>query len=169
MNELSGANSWLQKVAQRLSSEGFVMTGDVRFGDTRFKGVAHRSRFELSKFGNSETFFIFGEFGKPTPQSIRWFSGEAFRYAKASRSFSLPCGFFESVWCFAVGVAESIDEETARIVRSERPTMHWAAAEIPVVYEWGRNKLHFFEKTPIWGAAYYAGFRAQIGRYLGTD
>jgi hypothetical protein len=33
---------------------------------------------------------------------------------------------------------------------------------MPVVYDAQRDRLFYFEKTPIWGAAYYRGLRKQI-------
>jgi hypothetical protein len=51
-------------------------------------------------------------------------------------------------------------------VREEAPPKHWAANEIPVVYDAATNRLHYFEKTPVWGAAYYKGFRKLIVELL---
>jgi hypothetical protein len=41
------------------------------------------------------------------------------------------------------------------------------SAEIPVVYDQTLGKLSYFEKTPVWGFAYYRGFRLKIRRLLG--
>jgi hypothetical protein len=169
MSDLPSANDWLQRVIQRLSLEGFTISENVQFGGELFRAAAHRSRFELTKFGNSETFFVFAEFRELSRESARRFSFNAFQYAKASKSFPLPCGLFESVWCFAVGLVDTLDEVTAASVHSEPPVKHWAAAEIPVVYERRQGKLHFFEKTPLWGAAYYTGFRTQVKTFLGHN
>ena len=55
----------------------------------------------------------------------------------------------------------------AESVRNDAPPKHRAASEIPVVYDTTQRQLHYFEKTPMWGAAYYKGFRKQIGQFLG--
>lgn len=159
-------NHWLQNAIQHLSSNGFKISKDISYEAQTFKIVAHRSRFELSKFGNSETFFVFAEFDKLSRESMQQFSDKAFNYAKASRNVSLPCGLFESVYCFAVAIVDVLDQVTSESVRNDIPTKHWAAAEIPIVYERSQKKLCFFEKTPIWGGAYYAGFRRQIEKFL---
>lgn len=99
-------------------------------------------------------------------ESLRQFSANAFRYAKASKNVPLPCGLFEGVFCFAVALVSVVDQATAESIRNEAPTKHWAAIEIPVVYERSRKNLYFFEKTPIWGMAYYAGIRNQIKQFL---
>lgn len=159
-------DTWLQTAIQRLSSRGFKITRDVCHEGQAFDAVAHRSRFELTKFGNSETFFVFAELDALSRESVRQFSAKAFRYAKTSKSMPLPCGLFESVYCFAVAVVDELDPATAESVRNEVPAKHWAAAEIPVVYARSEKKLCFFERTPMWGSAYYAGFRNQIKKFL---
>lgn len=169
MNESSPAQTWLRTVLQRLSSDGFSVSYNVSFAGQVFMAVAHRSRFEVTKFGNSETFFVFGNLQTCETDSVRRFSSLAFKYAKESKSFPLPCCLFEGVYCFAVCVVEALDESTADSVRSVVPPKHLGAVEIPVVYDRSQRKLRFFEKTPLWGAAYYKGFRNQIGKYLAVS
>lgn len=166
MNDSSLARNWAQSVAQRLSSDGFSISRDVEYSGGKFYAVAHRCRFELSKFGMCETFFVFGNLGTCNRDAVRRFSSTAFRYAKLARSIALPCGFFEAVFCFSVCMVDDLDEATAAAVRNDAPPKHWAAGEIPVVYERRHNRLSYFERTPLWGAAYYSGFRKQIMKYL---
>ena len=161
--------AWMQRCVKRLLRDGFTISEDVDYANQWFKVVAHRSRFELTKFGNSETFFVFAEIDRPTPSRIRRYSSEAFRYAKYSKQSSLPCGLCESVWCFPVAIAERVSPAVSDSVRSTEPVKHWAAAEIPVIYDQQHEELSYFEKTPIWGMAYYEGFRNQIERYLGDE
>lgn len=165
----SNDDTWLQNAIQRLSSHGFKITRDVSHEGQAFGAVAHRSRFELTKIGNSETFFVFAELDALSRESVRQFSAKAFRYAKISKSMSLPCGLFESVYCFTVAIVDELEAATAESVRNEAPAKHWAAAEIPVVYVRSQKKLCFFEKTPMWGSAYYAGFRKQVKKFLAVD
>ena len=169
MKESSPAETWLRTVVQGLSSDGFSVSHNVSFAGQEFMAVAHRSRFEVTKFGNSETFFVFREFQTCETNSVRRFSSLAFKYAKKSKSFPLPCGLLESVFCFAVCIVETLDESTADSVRNVMPPKHWAAMEIPIVYDHSQGKLCFFEKTPVWGALYYKGFRNQIKKYLAVS
>ena len=55
----------------------------------------------------------------------------------------------------------------AESIRNVTPKMRWAAAEIPVLFDCITGQLCYFEKTPMWGAAYYRGFRNQIQQFLG--
>jgi hypothetical protein len=162
-------NSWLGIVRNRLAGAGFVILENVRFDGRSFPVVARRSRFELTKFGFSENFFIFEEFDDPTTKELRAFSADAYRYAKKHRAIWLPCGLFESVWSYAVAITREVNAPILASVRTETPPKHWASAEIPVVYVETEGTLAYFEKTPLWGAAYYAGFRKQIQRLLGEN
>jgi len=157
----------MQTVRRRLTSADFVVTDAVSFGGGTFKMIARQTRFELAKFGFTETFFIFAEFDSLNPQVLWTFSSEAFQCAKAIRKIGLPCGLCESVVCFPIAIARLIDDATRSAVQNETPPKHYAAMEIPVVYDSTHRKLYRFEKTPMWGALYYKGFRATIDRFLG--
>lgn len=167
MNHHATTNDWLEKTLHNLSRDGFVISENVGHAGGTMRAVARRTRLELTKFGFSETFFVFREFESISTDSLRRFSSEAFKLARQSKTIPLPRGLFESVWCFAVAVANRVEDAVAVSVRNDAPTKHWAAAEIPVVFHQAERKLYYFEKTPLWGAAYYSGFRSQIQRYLG--
>jgi hypothetical protein len=162
MNNPTTTKDWLQKTLQNLSHEGFVISENVARPSGTVRALARRTRFEPTKFGFSETFFVFCEFESISASALRRFSSDAFELAKQSKTISLPCGFFESVWCFAVAITNRVEDAAAVSVRNDTPTKHWAAAEIPVVFNQTDGKLYYFEKTPLWGCAYYSGFRSQI-------
>ncbi len=159
-------SGWLQASLQNLARDGFVISENVGYSEGTMRALTRRTRFELTKFGFSETFFVFREFASLDAPALRRFSGDAFRLAKRSKTIPLPCGLMESVWCFAVAIAKKIEGDVADSVRNDPPTKHWAAAEIPVVLNQADGRLSYFEKTPLWGAAYYRGFRTKIQHYL---
>ena len=166
MSNPTTGGGWLQTTLQDLSRDGFVVSENVGHADGTMRAVARRTRFELTKFGFSETFFIFREFASIDAAALRKFSADAFALAKRSKAVPLPCGLLECVWCFAVAIAGRVESAVADSVRNDAPTKHWAAAEIPVVLNQAEGRLYYFEKTPLWGAAYYRGFRTKIKRYL---
>lgn len=158
--------NFLNTVRNRLTTAGFVITNDISYNGCTFPLVARRLRFSLTKFGFSETFFIFKKFDRLTTDALRAFSADAYRCAKKRRAIPLPCGLLESVWCYPVAIAKSVDGPTLASVRSDTPRKHWASAEMPVIYDEAQDEPFYFEKTPLWGAAYYAGHRKQIRRIL---
>ena len=162
----SVADRWLHEAEARLSSGGFTISHDVSFDGSRFEMVAHRSRIELTKFGNCERFFVFAAFDTLSEASLRQFSAEAFRYALAARHVPLPCGLFEAVFCFPVAIVAVLDPAIADSVRDKQPPKHWAAFETPAIYESGTGKLYYFQGTPFWGLVYHAGLRRQLRQFL---
>jgi hypothetical protein len=110
----------------------------------------------------AESFFTFAEIPGLKGDVLQSFSGLSFQFANKNKSAPLPNGLFMSVFCYAVAITEGLDPALAQSIRDTSPTKHWAAFEIPIVYDLTTNDLCYFQKTPIWGAAYYAGFRREI-------
>jgi hypothetical protein len=153
---------WLNHVSQKLAANGFRPLAPEKYGPMGFKYVAHRSRFEISKFGMAETFFTFAEIENIQPPTLQSFAGISFQLGNKNKSAPLPNGFFMSVFCYAVAITERLDPQVADWVRNTSPVKHWAAFEIPIVFDLTSGELCYFQKTPVWGAAYYAGFRREI-------
>jgi hypothetical protein len=157
---------YLSRVTQRLVNAGFTCEENVTHNGSLYRCVARRSRFELTKAGFAETFVLLAELPSLSVDSLRQFSAGCFKYAKRTRKIPLPCGLFESVFCFPVAIVDGVDEAVAQSVRAKGPPKHWASFEMPVVYDLRSNVLHYFEKTPAWGAAYYASSRKTIQELL---
>ena len=167
MSQPINIDQWLQTAASRLLSDQFVALPEAGYRAAGFRFATRRSRFEITKFGFSETFFTFADIPELTFQKMTYFSGAAFDFANKSKTLPLPPGLFGSVWSFAVAITANLDPATAQSIRTVAPAKHWSAAEIPAVYDAVTGTLCFFEGTPIWGAAYFDGFRRQIRTYLG--
>ena len=166
MNDSQRTDEWLSRAVSALSSEGYTLSRVVRFRDIEFSAVAHLSEFQLTKMGNSETFFVFGMLGTPTTDEVFEFSALAHEYSDSSKAFPLPRGLFESIWTFAVCIVDSLSDTTASAIQTTTPPRHFSAAEIPAVFDASSGAISYFEGTPYWGAAYYQGFRKQIQKYL---
>ena len=153
---------WLQQVSQKLSANGFRPMAPEIYQPMSYKYAAHRSRFEVTKFGMAESFFTFAEIPGVQGPVLQNYSNVSFGLAKKNKSAPLPNGFFMSVFCYAVAITENLDPRLAQSIRDTAPTKHWAAFEVPIVFDLTNGDLCYFEKTPLWGAAYYAGFRREI-------
>ncbi len=140
------SGSWLEASGQRLRAASYSLTDDVAFESTTFLRVAYRSGFQLAKFGNVETFFVFGALPTADAASIRAFSARAFRYAKSAKKLPLPCGMFEAVVAYPVALVDSLDSPTRATIEGEMPSAHYGAFEMPVVYESSRGELG---RTPL--------------------
>jgi hypothetical protein len=138
----------------------------VNYEGVVFLGVARREKLSAAKVGMSREVFVFRSFERIDVAGIRDCGTLAFQYATHEDKGSVPRGVGGSVWAFSVAIVPTVDEETSRAVRTQAPPKHFAGAEIPAVVELGTRSVHSFEKTPIWGAAYYRGFRKTIKELL---
>jgi hypothetical protein len=160
----SAVSAYLATVAPRLAADGFLCTLE---DEGPYVMTAHRSRLEISKLANVDTSFLFAYLPSPSIDELRRFSAGCFRSALAARKgWRLPRGLFEGVFCYSVALVDSAAPEVAQSVRNELPPKHFSAIEIRIVYELPSARLFFYEKTPIWGAAYAAGQRNLIRRML---
>lgn len=159
---MMNSSSWLSQVAQKMSVNGFNPLPPEKYQPQNFKYAARRSRFEISKFGIAEYFFTFAEIPNLTPEILSQYSSAAFQFAKANKTSSLPDGLFTATFCFAVAITANVHPQFAQIIRESPPIKHWSAFEMAVVFDLANGVLYYFEKTPVWGAAYYAGFRREI-------
>lgn len=160
-------NAWMQQVAQKLAMNGFNALPPEKYRPQNFIYAAHRSRFEITKFGMAEYFFTFAEIPNLTVGILQQFSAASFQFAKANKSTSLPDGFFSATFCFAVAITAHVHPQFAEYLRATPPIKHWSAFEMPVVFDLAAGGLYYFMGTPVWGAAYYAGFRREVQSNLG--
>lgn len=160
------SDSWLQYVSQKLAANSFTPLSPGTYQPQGYKYAVRRSRFEITKFGIAETFFTFAEIPNLSPEVLKKFSGASFAFANQNKAVSLPNGLFVALFCFAVAITENLDPQTAEFIRGTAPDKHWSAFEIPVAVDVTNGNLAYYEKTPAWGAAYYAGFRRQIEENL---
>ena len=126
---------WLQHVSQRLAANAFRPLAPELYQPQGYKYAAHRSRFEISKFGMAETFFTFAEIPNLEGGVLQNYSNLSFQFANKNKSAPLPNGFFMAVFCFAVAITEGLDPQLAQSIRDTAPTKHWAAFEIPIVFD----------------------------------
>ena len=156
------SNSWMRQAAQKLAANAYQPMPPEKYQPQNFKYAMHRSRFEISKFGMAENFFVFAEIPNLTPEVLQQFSTASFKFAKANKSFPLPNGWFVATFCFSVAITMNLNPQLARHIRETAPVKHWGAFELPVIFDLANGGLYYFEKTPLWGAAYYNGFRKEI-------
>lgn len=158
---------YVSNVAQRLGAEGFTCGMNVQHEGNTLNLVAKKSGFELSKFGNAETFFVISYFPTLTVEVLRGYSAWSYKYALSMKQFPLPCGFFEAVTCYPVALVNDLSEPVAAAIRSETATKHFGSFEFPVIKHMPSGYLYYYDKTPAWGAAYFKGFRTTTHRILG--
>ena len=158
---------FLDKALIRLVGAGFEVARDVSYDGADFNAVATRKQLAITRFGYSEEFFVFDELSALDWPRLEAFSEQAIRFAIKEKKAVLPRGLGSAVTCYPVALTEDVGPEVAAAVREQPAKKHWAAISMPVVYDRADATLHYLERTPVWGAAYYSGMRKTIAEALG--
>jgi hypothetical protein len=121
---------------------------------------ARRREIRLSRFGIVETVVAISEVRtEPGPDQLRGFGGDILRSAVEGKT-RIPLGLGSSLVVYPVLVAEGLSDELTGFANSYAPK-HWCILEFPVVVEPGSQQLVIFDKTRVWGAAYYRRTRRE--------
>jgi hypothetical protein len=156
-------NNYLSSVFARLQADGFDCRGPVQHNGASYDGLAVRSRFAPTKFGMSREIYVFRSFDTLRAEDMPPFVDQSFKFAlEAGGKGGPPRGLGKAVTVYAVALTNGVDPATAESVRNDAPKKHFAAFVAPVVYDRSRNAIHYFERTPAWGAAYFKGIRRTI-------
>jgi hypothetical protein len=154
---------YLKERAKYWESTGFERI-DAQVGDAP---VYRRRQFSITKFGLVDTFIVpTCVEGDLTSSKLSDFSSEAFNVGLANKNF-LPRGFGGLAIVYPLLVVENISDDVRRFVTQDYNPKHFASFEFPAVYSLAQNGLLTLEKTPVWGAAYYGGFRDEVRRLFG--
>jgi hypothetical protein len=160
--------------------EQFLATLDARLAQRGFRPCRRqlpelnadrclrRRRLSLAKFGFVDTFAVVKRFeGPPGTQEFAAFSALAFRCGMANKIW-LPRGFGGTAIVYPLAVVRHLTAELRDFVAQHAPK-HWASFEFPAVLELSTGQLRCFDRTPMWGGAYYRGFRNEVRKlYLGA-
>jgi len=160
-------DSYFDGLSRRLSADGFATRRAVGLDPYQLDIVAAKSAFEISKFGKM-TRFILGASMESTinASTIQDFSSRSTRYALDNRNSLLPRGFGGSMLSVPVIVSEDFSEDLKEWISHTLAEEHWAAFEFPVLVSINTHQIHYCKKTPIWGAAYYRGFKKFVEERL---
>ena len=155
------AEAYLDTALPRLEAERY----EIRWGARGFDCVATMSRFEITKFGFVDYTIVFHEFDRLDARSLWAFSADAFSFAASRGGMAMP-GLQGARFCFPVALTHA-DDGAVDSLRATCPPKHFASIEFPCVFDLGAGELDYYQGTPIWGCAYYAGMRNLAARLLG--
>jgi hypothetical protein len=159
---------YLGRASERLSQNRFRISENVTADGHTFPLVGRRTRLEPTKFGFTQTVFVFNAVSDVDGKQFQELSSASFEFARTSSTPFLPRGFGRMVLCYSVVVTSTVDEQTRKTLVANDAPKHWSAFEFPVIIDAETGRLSHFEGTPAWGAAYYRGFRKRLEKILGT-
>ncbi|MGK7876010.1 MAG: hypothetical protein AB4426_22740 [Xenococcaceae cyanobacterium] len=155
---------YLESTIPRLREKyGFLdIKNNVAYGDKTLNVVARKKNFDMSiGFLNmrGEAFFLFSEFYHVNIDSLREYSTQCLKYAKAKTGFSSTVGGavdnfkFPNNLCFAVALVDDVDDNTRRYAQRTNPLRHTVDSlwyEVPIIYELNTKRLYFYEEPSDW-------------------
>jgi len=156
-------NTYFEIVHEKLRQDKFVLRNDKIDGLNVV--VATKKEFQLLWFGTQMNIFvIMGGSDNISRDVIENFSKHAIDYAIKNNQ-GLPLGFLSCVTSFALLVSSSIDADAKQFVQ-ESSKKHFAAFEMPVLFNVKSKELVYYKDTPLWGSIYYKFFRDFIEKFF---
>ena len=165
----SSSATFLDDLAKRLASAGFSVRRDFDIPQYRLDLLAGRTKIELGKFGKLTRFVAVSRGNLVDIARVQDFSARVSKYAFDNPGTVFPRGFGGAVFVIPVLVSEDFDETVKNWIAKTSPPKHWAAIEFPVLVSTGQGRVYYCRKTPIWGAAYYRGFRNFVRSMIGNS
>jgi len=126
--------------------------------------VFKKSEMKASKFGNVKTYCCAKYFSEINAEAFASYSTKMFDLATRHRD-GAPLGFGAMLQVFPLIIADKISNDVYQKVLSYCPK-HFAAAEFPSVLDLSTGYLYYYKDTPMWGYAYYDGYRRDSYRYF---
>jgi hypothetical protein len=152
-------SSYLEGLAQKLSIYGFTVKRDVKVGPYHLDVVAAKSAWEITKFGQMTRFVLASALEAVDFGTVQDFSSRSTKFALDNRDSLLPRGLGGSLLAIPVIVSDDFNEGLKEWMGKTLAEKHWAAFEFPVLISLKDRQTYYCTKTPIWGRAYYRGFR----------
>ncbi|HCA43627.1 MAG TPA: hypothetical protein DEP28_10295 [Bacteroidetes bacterium] len=133
--------------------------------------VFKRKKLEATKFGNELIYIIVNEINSGYDfNKLVSLSTENFRYVNELMSFYSEGikGFGTMMVNFNLFLTESFNNDMYKFSIEYKPK-HFAAAEFPSILDLSTNNLYFLRDTPIWGFAYYDGYRKRSYEFFSPN
>lgn len=126
-----------------------------------------RSRIEPTKFGNVSFYVCAKHIPNADANAVRDFSSKMYSLAIRHRT-GPPLGFGAMLQVFPLIITENISAELAQFIKTYCPK-HFAASEFPSILDLNTNYLYYYPTTPIWGYAYYSGYRRDCFNFFSPE
>ena len=115
--------------------------------------VSYEEVFKLSWFATKLKIFSFVAYTETISESlIKSYSTTCLNYARKNIK-GLPIGVQNGVVSNSVLVSESVDDNAISFVTA-RPSKHYSAFEMPIVFDLSKNELFFYRDKIVWGMVY---------------
>ena len=159
--------AFLRLLERKLAGKGFEIKRDILISPYQVDLIALKTSLEVSKFGKMTRTITVTSLENVDIGTIQSFSMASTKYALDNRGSLLPRGLGGGLLSIPVIVSDDFDIDIKLWMEKTLAEKHWAAFEFPVLISLKDRKIYYCKKTPIWGAAYYRGFRKFVEENLG--
>jgi len=154
---------YLKNVYEKLRRDEFELMNDRI--DEFSVAVATKKQSKLSWLATQMNIFVIMSISKyASKDEIENFSKLSLDYT-IKKKRGLPRGLQANVVSFALLASSNISEDAKEWIQ-QKPKKHFAAFEVPIIFDTRSNRLYYCDKTPLWGAIYYKFFRKFIEKYF---
>ena len=151
--------SFLNLLKRKLVGKGFDIKQDVLISPYKVDLIALKTSFEVSKFSKMTRTITVTWLENLDIGTIQSFSMASTKFALDNRGSLLPRGLGGSLLSVPVIVSDDFNIDIKLWIERTLAEKHWSAFVFPVLISLKDRKIYYCKKTPIWGAAYYRGFR----------
>ena len=162
--------AYLETLDQRMAQNGFSGFDRAPAG-VELDRLCYRMKFEATKFGNVEIYVAVKSIPVEslTVNFLKWYSSCIFTFASVTMK-GTP-GLLAMNITYPVIVCDAVSDEVRQFVTTRYYNKlwgdkHFSATEFPVIVEISAKGIVYYTKTPLWGAAYYGGFRKQAAQFF---
>jgi hypothetical protein len=163
---MEGANApafthYVDSVRGRLAGAGF----DLLDGSGQAALTAHRRQAKFTRFGFVDTVVAISQApSHASADHLVALTEQSFRDARQHKIW-LPRGLGSQLVSYPALVLEQATPELRSFVAQYAPK-HWSALDFPSVVELSTGSVLCYEKTPVWGGAYYRKTRQEVSALL---
>lgn len=152
-------SEYLEIVMQRFSK-----LEEVQINTFNVKSM-YEEKFELKWLATKlKNFSFISYLNKIDRDDIQKYTSTCVDYALHSYK-GMPRGVQNGISTFNVLVSENVSAE-AKAFSIARPKKHFAAFEMPIIFDLSDQSIYYYKNTPMWGAIYYKFFREYIEKHF---
>lgn len=161
---------YLARIRAALSENGFLLSENLNFRQYEFALVASKIRFDFVGVPTYlEEFFLFCRCDGCDMASITDLCSAGWAYAAEHRKQRpwLARLLGVNLCSYTIVICHAVDPTVAEGIQSGTPPNHFGQGwEVPLAYDASNQKLHFYQKVPWLGGAFYTEMRKVIKKRL---
>ena len=169
-NEGIGPDQYFTTLEERLSGQGFEIRRPYQAGTYQLDIFAMKTKFELSKFGKMTRCILGMRTDSMDAAGVQNFAKVATKFVLDNwgrdRFNNLAMRPSHMILSVPLVVSNDFSDDVKNWLGKLVTEKYWTAVSFPALFSLKERKLYYSNHTPVWGAAYYGGFRTFVSGTL---